>query len=217
MRSLISTVNDLLTPAHVIFWDFDGVIKDSIDVKTEAFAEMFVQFGSTVTNRVRQHHESHGGVPRFEKIPLYMGWAGINATPQSVREYCEKFSKVVVKAVIDSPWVPGIIDYLQDHAGEQYFVLVTATPQIEIEDILSALNISQYFREVHGAPVEKSRVIEEVLLRRKCSSSDALAIGDSVTDLRAAQANSVPFLLRRTPFNCSLQADSEGMMVDDFN
>ena len=28
--------------ARVIFWDFDGVIKDSVPVKTEAFRKIFL-------------------------------------------------------------------------------------------------------------------------------------------------------------------------------
>ena len=42
------------------FWDFDGVIKDSVDVKTQAYFQLFEPFGLDVAERVRQHHEAMG-------------------------------------------------------------------------------------------------------------------------------------------------------------
>ena len=207
----------LMTSANLIFWDFDGVIKESVDVKTKAFAEIFLPYGDDVSNRVRQHHESHCGISRFEKIPLYLDWAGIKATTQSVSEYCNIFSDYIVQAVIDSPWVPGVLEYLKIYSNKKYFVLVTATPQKEIEHILSELNISECFKKVYGAPTEKTEAIGEVILRNNCNLSEALMIGDSKSDLHAANINSVRFLLRCTPLNQSLQADYKGLMINNFN
>ena len=130
-----SHINSKLKAARIIFWDFDGVIKDSLDVKTSVFVKMFMEFGTEVSDRVRLHHEYNGGVSRFEKIPLYLSWAGLDATPQLIQQYCEVFSANVVRHVVESPWVPGILNYLKQNAGRQIFILVTATPQAEIERI----------------------------------------------------------------------------------
>jgi phosphoglycolate phosphatase-like HAD superfamily hydrolase len=213
----VSSVTSILNSATLIFWDFDGVIKDSVEVKTSAFENLFSRFGENVTSRVRQHHESHGGVSRFEKIPLYLTWANEPATPAKVEEYCDRFSSLVLKAVIDSHWVPGVREYLLLNSTKQYFVLVTATPQDEIQQILAALEIAHCFHEVHGAPRYKARAINDVLARISCAPANALMIGDSEMDLKAAQANSVPFLLRRTPLNLSIQATYTGPMFDDLS
>lgn len=202
---------------RVLFWDFDGVIKDSVDVKTEAYVSLFLPYGREVATLVRQHHESHGGVSRFDKIPLYLLWAGELATPERIAEFCGRFSSLVLQAVIDSPWVPGVREYLLLNSFRQYFVLVTATPQDEIQKILESLDISQCFREVHGAPKQKTIAIKEVLSRLKCSPANALMIGDAETDLKAAQANSVPFLLRRTSLNLSIQTTHNGPMFENLN
>ena len=39
-----------------IFWDFDGVIKDSVDVKSDAFKQLFLPFGKDMANRIKEHH-----------------------------------------------------------------------------------------------------------------------------------------------------------------
>lgn len=210
-------VSQYLRQASLIFWDFDGVIKDSVDVKTLAFERTFLPFGREIASRVKQHHESHGGISRFEKIPLYLTWAGEPASPAQVEVFCNRFSQSVLREVIDSPWVPGVREYLLGHFTKQYFVLVTATPQDEIEKILAALELAHCFRKVHGAPTKKHDAIKAVLSELECPPRQALMIGDAETDWQAAHANSVPFLLRRTPLNLSLQASCSGPMFDDLN
>jgi hypothetical protein len=66
----------LVKEFKIIFWDFDGVIKDSVIVKSKGYEKLFLSFGKEVVERVNQHHEANGGVSRFEKIPLYLSWAG---------------------------------------------------------------------------------------------------------------------------------------------
>jgi phosphoglycolate phosphatase-like HAD superfamily hydrolase len=207
----------VLRAATLVFWDFDGVIKDSVDVKTSAFEKLFLPYGRDVAARVRQHHESHGGVSRFEKIPLYLSWAGRPASCAQIKEFCDHFSKLVMRAVIEAPWIPGVREYLLQNSKKQYFVLVTATPQDEIQKILAALDIAHCFREVHGAPKLKANAVKEVMARKSCVPARALMIGDSKTDMNAAQANSVPFLLRRTPYNHSIRATYNGPLFDDLS
>jgi phosphoglycolate phosphatase-like HAD superfamily hydrolase len=199
-----------------LFWDFDGVIKDSVSVKSDAYERLFAPFGAQLSARVRAHHELNGGMSRFEKLPLYMHWAGLEASVGTVSKYCGLFSTAVRQAVIDSSWVPGAREYLQRNHARQWFYLITGTPQEEIEDIVSALGIAGFFREVHGAPMPKSEAIESALARAACARRDALVIGDSTTDYEAAKAASVEFLLRRTALNRQLQRLHSGLQCEDF-
>jgi phosphoglycolate phosphatase-like HAD superfamily hydrolase len=207
LDQVITSIKSLLNEAEIIFWDFDGVIKDSLDVKSSAFERLFLPFGRDIAAQVRKHHEQNGGMSRFEKIPIYLGWAGELVGKNQVEEYCRHFSALVRDEVINSPWVPGVRKYLIEQHDKCYFVLVTATPQLEIEDILSSLNIDFCFREVYGAPQKKNEVIMEVLLKERCPSKRALIIGDTETDMQAAKANLVPFILRSTPLNLDIQAE----------
>jgi phosphoglycolate phosphatase-like HAD superfamily hydrolase len=197
-----------------LFWDFDGVIKESLAVKAEAFESLFEPFGAAVAARVRKHHEEHGGLSRYEKLPLYLKWAGQQHSPDDVANYCEQFSVAVCQRVIECDWVPGAREYLRANHSRQVFVLVTATPQSEIEGILGALGISSWFREVHGAPLAKVDALRSVLSRMPCRR--ALLIGDSPSDYAAAQEAGVDFVLRRTAFNGGLQATYSGPQCDDF-
>ena len=214
MSSEYSIVGQALNAAEAIFWDFDGVLKDSVDVKTDAYVGLFRPFGEGLSQKVKAHHERHGGVSRFEKIPLYMGWAGETPTAEAVAAYCQRFSEMVKQAVIDSPWVPGVLAYLEAHSERQYFVLVTATPQAEIDEILARLGVARFFRAVIGAPTPKAAAIRNLLARRGIAAERAIVVGDSETDHAAALANGVPFVLRTTPLNGAIQATHTGLTFE---
>jgi len=189
----------------LVFWDFDGTIKDSVNVKSDAFEELFMLFGEEVAKRVRLHHEENGGVSRFKKIPLYLEWAGEEVTDQKVDQFCSRFSELSLQGVLDSPWVKGVQEYLQQRYQHQYFVLVTATPQEEIELVIEKLAINYLFREVYGSPQSKSDVIAAVMQRLNVGHSQALMVGDAETDLLAAEDNQISFFLRATSINRHIQ------------
>lgn len=201
---------------ELIFWDFDGVIKDSIEVKTRAFVQLFRLYGVNIAERVHAHHEAHGGMSRFEKIPLYLEWAGVAATPDVVAEYCQRFAGLARQGVIDAPWVPGVEAFLRGNRYKQEFVLVTATPQREIEEILTALKLHACFAAVRGAPVSKRDAIREVLAAYQIDPQRCLMIGDAKADWDAAQTNHIPFLLRRHATNGRVFEHYTGNSVEDF-
>lgn len=200
----------------VLFWDFDGVIKESVNIKARAYAALFEPFGADLARRVRAHHERNGGLSRLEKIPLYLGWAGVEPDAEVVRRYCEAFSVAVRDRVVGCEWVPGAREYLAENHARQRCVLISATPQREMESILEALGITPWFREVHGAPHPKGAAVAAVLRRWACPVDDALLIGDSCSDYEAARAAGVQFLLRRTALNGELQTRHAGPQCEDF-
>ena len=199
-----------------IFWDFDGVIKESVKVKSDAFEQLFTPFGKDLAKKVRNHHEEHGGISRFDKLPIYLEWAEQPLSEQLITQYAENFSQLVKQRVVDSPWVAGVLDYLQNNYKKQQFFLITATPQREINDILSELDILKYFKQVVGSPTSKIKAIKILLKRYNIDSQKAIMVGDSVSDYEAAKGNHVAFVLRHTSLNKKLQQKLNCKMVKNF-
>lgn len=206
----------LLRKTKLVFWDFDGVIKDSIEVKTEAFVKLFQNVGGDVAAQVREHHLANGGMSRFEKLPIYLRWAGIEPNESCVNEFCDQLGGLVLQGVIDAPWVPGVEVLLRSNPYEQTFVLVSATPHDELGQILHALDLTDCFAEVFGAPTRKQDAIRMTRANRGLDPQDCLMIGDARADLDAAEANQVQFLLRRHKTNTSVFVDYTGLSVKDF-
>ncbi len=199
---------------EAIFWDFDGVIKDSVIVKSDAFEQLFSPFGLNFSKKVRKHHENNSGISRYDKLPLYIEWSGQKASPELIDQYLKKFSILVKDSVISSEWVLGVLSFLERKS--QIFFLVTATPQSEIEEIISELGIQHYFQEVVGAPFRKKDSIKSLLNKYSICQKNSLLIGDSVSDYNAATFNNISFILRKTKLNKALQSELNCPMISDF-
>lgn len=199
-----------------MFWDFDGVIIDSVDVKTRAYVKLFEIYGADIAERVREHHEAHGGMSRFDKMPLYLQWAGEKCNQSLVNQFCNRFASMVFSEVIASPWVPGVESYIRANAHRQTFILVSATPQDELEKIVYNLNLTDCFAEIIGAPIPKEEALRRTLEMRKRNPHESLMIGDAQEDYSAAKANNVPFLLRLHGKNSAFFPDYSGPSVKDF-
>ncbi len=199
----------------IIFWDFDGVIKESIDIKTNAFMQLFSSYGLKIQEKIKIHHEANGGMSRFKKIPIYLNYVGENASDEHITELCNDFSKLVFKNVIDCPWVNGAKEYLLENKYLQMFFLISATPFDELNNIIKELGISNCFSSIYGAPMTKIDAIKKILMETKTIPSDTIMIGDSQVDLDAAVANDVPFILRKTNFNKKLVCSYSGIIIED--
>ena len=51
-----------------IIFDFDGVLVESVDIKTRAFARLFESEENDAVKEIVNYHLGHAGVSRFEKF-----------------------------------------------------------------------------------------------------------------------------------------------------
>ena len=207
---------EILRQHKAIFWDFDGVIKESVEVKNRAFYQLFLPYGDVVALRVCEHHIANGGMSRMDKMPLYLQWAGQAGSVSTIDAFCMRFGEMVLQAVVDAPWVPGAESVLRTNPYRQTFFVVSATPQGELEEILHKLDLTQCFSRIYGAPTRKKDAIQMAMAGQGLEPSDCLMIGDALADLEAAEANAVPFLLRRHATNAELFLSYAGPSVEDF-
>ena len=70
-------------------------------------------------------------------------------------------------------------------------MIVTGTPQDEMEHILKAIDLESPFSKVFGAPHTKPKVLAQMLAETKMEPEECLMIGDSMTDHDAAVENQV--------------------------
>jgi len=205
-----------LSKSKLLFWDFDGVIKDSLDVKTEAYYNLFKPFGKANAEKVKAHHLNNGGISRFEKMPIYLKWVGEPNDDINVESYCQQFSDLVFDGVVNAPWIRGVKDFLIANKNKKISVLVTGTPDDEIKNILAKLKISSYFDEVYGSPLKKEVAIKNVLNKYNFNCNDCLMIGDALSNYKAANLNGIPFLLTNHKYNKDLFKSYNGPSVLDF-
>lgn len=199
----------------VVFWDFDGVIKETIDVKTNAFIELFKSYGIETLTFIKKHHEANGGMSRFDKFPIYLAFAGEEATFERINDLSDKFSNLIFNDVIHSDWVVGAEEYLRINPYNQKFVLVTATPDEEINKILNVLNLSNIFIKVYGSSAKKNESIKTVMETLNIIPDDCVMIGDAWVDFEAANENKINFILRRHCSNKTIFSNYNGLSINN--
>ena len=201
-----------------IIFDFDGVIAESVQVKTNAFAELYKHYSTDVVKKVIEHHEANGGISRFEKIKLYHeSFVNKAITNEEIEELANQFSKLVVRKVIDSPYVPGVFKYIQKCYKKYKLFISTGTPTEEIKQILEGREIAQYFAEVYGSPEKKTVHIEKVINKYNYLPKELMFYGDAQTDIYAAEQIEIPFVLIKNNFNNNLIPFYKGKAIDNFN
>ena len=189
-------MNCKLTSIKTIFFDFDGVIADSVDIKTKAFAKLFKRYGDEIVKKVVEYHLSHGGVSRYDKFRYYyQNFLGKKITDDEINILDKKFSEIVYNEVLKAPFIEGVLDFLDicDREGKNMFV-ISATPKKEIERIVKARGIDRYFREVVGSPPTKDENLTYLIKLYDIDPLKAVYFGDSPNDLEVAQKHLISFI-----------------------
>lgn len=200
-----------------IFFDFDGVILDSLEVKTQAFYDMYLPYGIEIAERVRQHHIDNGGVSRFEKFKLYHeNWLGIPTDESKIYELANEFSQRVFSGVVNATEVAGIRDFLDANHTKYRMWIITGTPTNEIREIVKALQLEKYFVSCYGSPEKKSYWVEKIIREEQLNSSQSVFVGDALADYEAAIQNQVQFVLREHLDNENLFASYNIMRIRNF-
>lgn len=188
-----------------ILFDFDGVLVNSLDIKTNAFYEMYLPYGEDVANYVKEFHLLNGGVSRFEKFKLYhKKCLGIDINYQQMNELVEDFSSRVLKGVIECEEVKGAETFLKKYSGQVNCYIITGTPTTEITKILKGRHWGKYFKEAMGSPEKKTQWVSALVDSKVVHSSDTIFIGDALADYEAAEHGQMSFYLREHEENRSL-------------
>ena len=200
-----------------IIFDFDGVIAQSVEVKTDAFAKIYMTYGTDIVDRVVEHHESNGGMSRFEKFQLYHElFLKKSISKNKIKDLASQFSKLVVKKVIEAPYVPGALEYIQKCYDKYNLFISTGTPTKEIQEILIGRGIEHYFTDVFGSPDKKNTHINNIEAKYGIRTNEWIFYGDSDTDLDAAKNANIPFVLIQNGFNKKLASTYKGKIINNF-
>jgi phosphoglycolate phosphatase-like HAD superfamily hydrolase len=181
---------------QAVFFDFDGVILDSVPVKTRAFAEMYRPHGPAVEAAVVAYHLAHGGVSRFEKFRLFhREYLGVDLGQVELEAMGHTFEDLVLRQVLEVPFLPGALEALRllKAEGIPAFV-VSGTPDAEVRHIVEQRELAQFFEEVHGSPRRKPEILQDIFSRWSLDPGKTLFIGDATTDYEAAIASKMRFL-----------------------
>lgn len=191
-----------------VIFDFDGVLVESMDIKTKAFAKLFEHEGEDIVKKVISYHLDNAGVSRYEKFRyIYKEILKRFLSDKEFEILCKKFAASVMDGVIKAPYVYGAKEFLENYSQAYKCFVVSATPQEEIEEIIQKRHIRHFFKAVYGAPARKNDVVRDILVKENIDPCNAVYVGDAMSDYKAAKENKVVFIARVTNDNNLLFKD----------
>jgi phosphoglycolate phosphatase-like HAD superfamily hydrolase len=184
---------------RAIAFDFDGVLAESVDVKTCAYVSLFEKYGQNIISQVVDYHMRNGGVSRFVKLrTIYDKILKKPLSEDKFKSLSEQFSSIVVDEVVAAPWVSGAKDFLIRNQSRYIFFVISGTPEDELKGIVHRRKMDHFFDSVRGAPKDKVSLLKEVMIEYHLKPEEILFVGDAETDWCAARETGVPFILRCT-------------------
>jgi phosphoglycolate phosphatase-like HAD superfamily hydrolase len=182
--------------ASIIF-DFDGVIADSVNIKTDAFLDLYSEYPISIQKKVKEYHLEHSGISRYKKIYFFQKeLVKSDYSEEIIDKLADSFKRIVLEKVIDSNYISGAYEFLDVFHQVIDLHIATGTPQDEIEFITKRKNISHFFKSIHGSPLSKSEIVGNIIKQYKYDKKDILFIGDAMADYIGAKDNSIKFLGR---------------------
>jgi HAD superfamily hydrolase (TIGR01549 family) len=181
---------------RVIILDFDGTIVESVGIKDAAFRDLFRDFPGHL-DRIMSYHLANNATIRFEKFEhIYKNILKLPYTDET-RDYLSKrFSSLVFKKIVGCEYVEGAIEFLEYFKGILPLYLVSMSPADELDRILNARNLKDYFKDVYSGTRKKTDTIRDILLRENAKGDEGILIGDANEDYLAARSAGVAFIGR---------------------
>ncbi len=192
---LLQKEQGMIMQADAYFFDFDGVLVDSVPVKAKAFALLFKSYGKGIQEKVIEHHLNNGGMTRKEKIHYYFeNYLHQAIDTKMLNGYCDRFSGIVEQEVVAAPEIAGAAEFLQKASRETKCFIVSATPGDELIRIVEKRGLKKYFIEILGSDRSKSENLLYFIKKYNLVSLNCKFFGDAMSDYNAAKNCSVPFI-----------------------
>lgn len=187
----------LQTMIQAIFLDFDGIIVESVDIKTEAFRQLFSRYPDNVDEIVK-YHLRNNALTRYVKFRHIFTEILHKPYDDKIEEDLDRqLSSIVFERVVSCPSVRGAPEFLQYFSGKIPMFLISATPKQELDMILQLRGLINFFVEICGAPGKKTEQIEKIIDTYHYPREHVVYIGDMIEDYRIARTLKIPFVGRQ--------------------
>lgn len=180
---------------QALIFDFDGVLVDSVEIKTKAFAKLFEPFGEDIAVKVVEHHRNNGGMNRIKKFEYYYEhFLNMSLSAPECDRLCITFSELVVDGVVNATEIKGAMDFIKTNYKKIPCFLNSATPDNELNEIVEKREMNQYFKEIRGADNSKTKNLQIIIDKYHLDPLKCVFWGDALSDYNASIKCNVPFI-----------------------
>lgn len=208
--------SELARGVDAIFFDYDGVVVESVAVKTRAFGQLFEEFGESAVREIVEFHTANLGMSRYAKFEYF--YATILQLPLSagdIEALDARLTALVEAGMRDVPLVPGCGEFLARNCPPIRAFVVSATPQRDIGMDIRRRGLDTYFAGAFGSPTSKADHIAALIAAESLDPARCVMVGDARADLNAARANDIAFVGRHASGEPEVFGDDVAVIVPD--
>jgi len=178
-----------------IFWDFDGVILDSMKIKGDGLIELFQNHNLADVQILKEYHYANGGVSRFDKIKyFYNEILDQEISEEKVLRLANTFASIMEKKLFDrANLIQESLVFIEKNYIKYNFHIVSGSEHNELNNLCKYFEIDKYFISINGSPIKKDILIQNIIKDFGYNKDEVILIGDSMTDYNAAKKNEIRF------------------------
>lgn len=178
-----------------VIFDFDGVVLNSANIKTEAFLQMFEEYPEHL-DAIKDYHIQHQGITRYQKFEwIYTELLNKSYNEEIKEQLGEEFSTLVFQKIMETNTITGAVEFLETLQERKIPAFISSgTPDKELNKIVDERGLRKFFKRIYGSNISKEKAIETISNDEGINYSNMLFLGDAVTDYNAATAKNVPFI-----------------------
>jgi len=180
----------------VIFWDFDGVLINSNNIRDLGFEKVLVQYPKEQVDKLMHFHRKNGGLSRYVKFRYFFEDVRNEAvTEYEIAIWAERFS-VIMKSLLSNTnlLIKETLNFVKENQENYIMHITSGSDQNELRYLCESLEINHLFTSIHGSPTPKKQLIQELISSNSYNTKECIIIGDSINDYEAAQFNSISFM-----------------------
>jgi phosphoglycolate phosphatase-like HAD superfamily hydrolase len=195
MSKEISTINDLLDNYKVIYWDFDGVILNSMEIRTLGFEKVLHKYPEHQIEALVTYHLQNGGLSRYNKFRYFFNDIRKEDVSDAViKSLAQDFSEIMLNILTDKKLlIQDSLSFIKANFNNFKFHIVSGSDGVELNKLCHALDIASYFLTIEGSPTPKIELVEKSLTLNNYNTGDCILIGDAFNDYDAAIKNDITF------------------------
>ncbi|UCZ56944.1 HAD hydrolase-like protein [Desulfurispirillum indicum] len=177
-----------------VVFDCDGVILNSNQVKTQAFYNAALPYGTQSAQALVDYHVAHGGVSRYQKFRYFLEELVLpGVSGPGFQDLLDAYAAEVRKGLLSCEVASGLHD-LRRLTADAHWLVISGGDQSELREIFALRELTELFDGgVFGSPDTKDHIFTREI---QCGNiaAPAVFVGDSRCDFEAASKAGVDFV-----------------------
>lgn len=180
---------------EVILWDFDGVILDSMEIRSLGFKKVLSGYPQKQVQELVTYHMQNGGLSRYVKFRYFLevirGEENVNG---QVQELSEKYSSIMREKLPSKDLlIDEVLEFINRNHEKFDMHIVSGSDAEELRYLCRSLEINDYFISIEGSPTPKTEIVSALLSKYDYVNEKVCLVGDSINDYDAANTNNIEF------------------------